>query len=170
MNDPKSFASLTPSLLARKGAARPAMRQQLQPMQQFHEATARQIDDELGYNDLGFNDLGEDDFVPIHQGEVVELKPFNYDAALAQPEVRHQQEQIAARINAKPGKPRRSALAEGRSAAFTLRLDADRHLQLRLACTLAGRSAQHLVTEAIDTMLANLPDVAELAARAGKRH
>jgi len=32
MNEPKSFASLSPSLLARKGGARPAMRPQLLPM------------------------------------------------------------------------------------------------------------------------------------------
>ena len=173
MTEPKSFASLTPSLLARKGSARPAMRPQLQPMQQFHEATARQLDDDPSWNDLGFNDHGEDadNVTPLHQGEVVELKPVSPDALQAQPAVRQQQEQIATRLNkaASPRKPRRSALAEGRSAAFTLRLDADRHLQLRLACTLESRSAQQLLTDALDLMIAKLPDVAELASRAGKR-
>ena len=32
MSEPKPFASLSPSLLARKGAARPAMRPQLMPL------------------------------------------------------------------------------------------------------------------------------------------
>ena len=171
MSDPKPIASLTPSLLARKGAARPAMRSQLQPMQQFHEATARLLEDDPNWNDLGFNDHGEGNVSPIHQGEVVELKAYNADAPATEPEVRRQQHQIADRVNwaAKRSKPRRSALADGRSAAFTLRLDADRHLALRLACTLANRSAQQLVTEALDTMIANLPDVADLASRAGKR-
>ena len=44
---------------------------------------------------------------------------------------------------ARPAKARRSALSEGRSAAFTLRLDAERHLKLRLACALANRSARN---------------------------
>ena len=191
MNEPISFASLTPGLLARKGAARPAMRPQFQPLQQFHDATARQLEDDpsfndLGFNDLGFNDLGsneegEENVTPLHQGDVVALKPVTApvtapviaDAPVAQSEVRRQQDQIAASVSCvsmagKRGKERRSALAEGRSAAFTLRLDAERHLQLRLACTLANRSAQQLVTEALDHMLANLPEVTELAARVGQ--
>jgi hypothetical protein len=169
MSEPKMFASLTPTLLARKGTARPAMRPQLQPIQQFQEATARQLEDDPIWSDLGFNDHGDDDdnVTSIHQGEVVELKPSNAEA----PEVVRQQDRNAghAKNNARREKPRRSALAHGRSAAFTLRLDADRHLALRLACTLEGRSAQQLVTEAVDQMIAKLPDVADLAARAAKR-
>ena len=53
---------------------------------------------------------------------------------------------------------------------ITLRLDADRHLQLRLASALAGRSAQQLLTEALDSMIAGLPEVADMAARAGNRN
>ena len=172
MNEPKSFASLTPSLLARKGAAKPAMRPQLQPMQQFHEATARQLEEEdPGLGELGFDDLGDENVTVLHQSEVVELKPFSAEGPVAQPEVRRQQAQLPARINSlgKSAKPRRSALVEGRSAAFTLRLDANRHFQLRLACTLAGRSAQQLITEALDQMIAALPEVAELATHAAKR-
>ncbi|HMP56892.1 MAG TPA: hypothetical protein PKD92_10010, partial [Novosphingobium sp.] len=70
---------------------------------------------------------------------------------------------------ATPARPRRSALADGRRAAFTLRLDAERHLKLRLASTLANRSAQQIVTEALDRLINELPDVAELAARVSKR-
>ena len=66
-------------------------------------------------------------------------------------------------------KPRRSALAEGRRAAFTLRRDGERHLKLRLACVTSNRSAQQLVTEALDRLIAELPDVAELAAKVRKR-
>ena len=64
---------------------------------------------------------------------------------------------------------RRSALAEGRRAAFTLRVDAERHLKLRLACAIRGRSAQQLVTEALDRLLAELPDVNDLAAQVARR-
>jgi hypothetical protein len=51
-----------------------------------------------------------------------------------------------------------------RKAAFTLRLATDRHLLLRLACAVQNRSAQQIVTEALDRLLADLPDVARLAA------
>lgn len=54
--------------------------------------------------------------------------------------------------------------AEGRKAAFTLRLDTDRHLRLRLACAVQNRSAQLLVTAALDQLLESLPDVVRLAA------
>ncbi|WP_183114012.1 hypothetical protein [Sphingomonas sp. So64.6b] len=48
-------------------------------------------------------------------------------------------------------------------AAFTLRLNHDRHLRLRLASALTNRSAQLLVTEALDAFLNTLPEVAVLA-------
>jgi hypothetical protein len=50
-------------------------------------------------------------------------------------------------------------------AAFTLRLDPDRHLQLRLACAVTRRSAQQLVTGALDEFLNSLPEVQALAER-----
>jgi hypothetical protein len=59
-------------------------------------------------------------------------------------------------------------------AAFTLRLDAERHLKLRLACAVTHRSAQQLVTEALDQFLATLPELDALSssvtAKAGKRN
>jgi hypothetical protein len=48
-------------------------------------------------------------------------------------------------------------------AAFTLRLDEERHLRLRLASAVSGKSAQVLVTAALDTFLKTLPEVEELA-------
>lgn len=50
-------------------------------------------------------------------------------------------------------------------AAFTLRLDGDRHLKLRLASALSGRSAQTIVTEAVDRLLAETPEVDALIAQ-----
>jgi hypothetical protein len=158
MAEAKPIASLTPGLLARKGGARPALRSQLQPS---NLATAEESNSDYAPADHG----GDDSSDWSHTQHVAEVLPIK-------PEVQRQQEQLAARLargNRKTKKqPRRSALVEGRTAAFTLRLDADRHLQLRLACTLANRSAQQLVTEALDHMLASLPEVADLAARAGK--
>lgn len=202
MNDPKSFASLSPTLLARKGAAKPAMRPQLQPLQQFHEATARQIEDDLGWNDMGHDhddviadasaDIVATDIAPA--GEVVAFSdhfpPVGSDPIFAQvPEVVRQQEGIVERIikpavldrpvfSARPAakakaansaRSRRSALADGRRAAFTLRLDAERHLKLRLACTINNRSAQQMVIEALDRLIDELPDVASLAAQVSQR-
>lgn len=48
-------------------------------------------------------------------------------------------------------------------AAFTLRLDEERHLRLRLASAVSGRSAQQIVTGALDAFLESLPEVSELA-------
>ncbi|AKM06403.1 hypothetical protein [Pelagerythrobacter marensis] len=84
--------------------------------------------------------------------------------------VHRQQAEAAKRLGATietatPPAPRRSALARGKRAAFTLRLDAERHLKLRLACTMRNRSAQQIVTEALDTMLATMPELDDLAAR-----
>ena len=180
MTEPKPFASLSPSLLARKGGARPAMRPQIQPLHQFHEATARQIEDDLGWNDMGHDQGGHDqgghDSAPEAPagGEVVSFSPAvpqAEPAAAPVPEVVRQQQAIAAQVStpAAPARPRRSALADGRRAAFTLRLDAERHLKLRLASTLANRSAQQIVTEALDRLIDNLPDVAELAERVSRR-
>jgi hypothetical protein len=60
---------------------------------------------------------------------------------------------------AAPETPVAIAASAARKAAFTLRLDAERHLKLRLASAVRGRSAQLLVTEALDAFLATMPDV-----------
>lgn len=49
-------------------------------------------------------------------------------------------------------------------AAFTLRLDQQRHLKLRLACAVRNKSAQMLVTDALDAFLEMMPEISELAA------
>jgi len=55
-------------------------------------------------------------------------------------------------------------------AAFTLRLDGERHLKLRLACAVTGRSAQQLVTEALDRLLGGMPELASMADHAPRHH
>jgi hypothetical protein len=55
-------------------------------------------------------------------------------------------------------------------AAFTLRLDPQRHLKLRLACAVRGCSAQQLVTDALDRLLASMPELDELAEKARQRN
>ena len=51
--------------------------------------------------------------------------------------------------------------------AFTLRLDAERHLKLRLASTMRSCSAQALVTEALDRFLETVPEINAIAAGMG---
>jgi hypothetical protein len=173
MNEPRPFASLSPTLLARKGAARPAMRPQLQPLQQFHENAARQMSPHVdALDDLGWNDHGE---TPRPEAEIVPIglaEPAN-DAQRAStelPEVVRQRAALPERLaSERPSVRRRSALAEGRRAAFTLRLDAERHLKLRLACTISNKSAQQLVTDALDRLLEETPAVSDLASRVVKR-
>lgn len=54
-------------------------------------------------------------------------------------------------------------------AAFTLRLDNERHLKLRLASALCNRSAQQLVTEALDAFLESITEVDDLARQVAAR-
>jgi hypothetical protein len=60
----------------------------------------------------------------------------------------------------------RSAPGSKGKAAFTLRLDPERHLKLRLACAVSGRSAQLLVTDALDQFLDGMPELEAMADRA----
>jgi hypothetical protein len=70
----------------------------------------------------------------------------------------------------RPRLPRSRAAAGSKGkAAFTLRLDPDRHLQLRLACAIAGRSAQQLVTDALDQLLGCMPELATMASTAKRK-
>jgi hypothetical protein len=155
MSEPKPFASLGPTLLARKGGARPAMRPQFGA--QFSLERSEEDHEDLGWNDMDGH----------HLADVLPLMPANEGAA----EVHRQQDFIATRIaqpapfKRAPATQRKSALDDGRRAAFTLRVDAERHLKLRLACTIRNRSAQQLVTEALDQLLAEMPDLDSLAAQ-----
>jgi hypothetical protein len=102
------------------------------------------------------------------------------DAAMTGPDTQaeyveeDEADDIAAPIAAAPARhvpasARSAAIANGRRAAFTLRLDADRHLKLRLAATMQGVSAQTLLTEALDAMLAEFDDL-DVIAKHLKRH
>ncbi len=185
----KPFASLSPTLLARKGAAKPAMRPQLQPLGHYlTPETLQESASEHRNDDLGWNDMGDSDstVVPFVGGDAgFEAPPLTNGI----PEVVRSQDALAGKIeagrNAPPSeliplaahrwnraaKPaqRRSALADGRRAAFTLRVDGERHLKLRLACTVEGRSAQQLITEALDRLLDGLPELEDLARRVKRR-
>ena len=191
-----SFASLGPTLLARKGGAKPAMRPQLAPLPET--VNAEQLED-LGWNDMG----QEDEPAEAASSDVVPLKPAkkakaprraanedSLDGSLGgdSPLVAREQQRIAEHLlkdaadaplikakpaaaktkkpaarKAKAAKAKRASIAK--RAAFTLRLDTDRHLKLRLAATMQGKSAQALVTEALDAMLLEIDDLDALASR-----
>lgn len=216
MSEP-GFASLGPTLLARKGGAKPAMRPQLPPLVQDEAALAALADEQL--EDLGWNDMGDSeaeggaDIVPINanisaedlaqeQGPVVrrhqrrleervladaamtgpgddepeydEEDDELYDDNLAAPEDAAPEDYAPATprpatVTAIASKPRVPAAQSGRRAAFTLRLDGERHLKLRLAATMQGISAQVLVTEALDKLLAEIDNL-DVIANHLKRH
>ena len=205
MAELKPIASLSGILLARKGAARPAMRR---PMMGNGGAAALAQDD-LGWNDMGY-DVDPDPNAPMdyehdHQG----FNPLAGAVPDAKPEVRHQQERIAQQFESAPNealevgfdsleiedepvgaaltvvtmtpelpvkpvaKPVKTDAPRSRAravpglkdkAAFTLRLDQGRHLKLRLACAVRNKSAQMLVTDALDALLESMPEIGELAA------
>jgi hypothetical protein len=169
MGQPKPQASLSSSLLARKGQARPAMRPQ--GFSGFGNL-ADQIDD-LGWNDMGQGDPAVRPVEPAHEAPVP-VPPVLRERKVLKDEIEAPKPKVVLPV-AKPAEPAMTTAALTRigrrvrarqtkgKSAFTLRLDAERHLKLRLASALCDRSAQALVTEALDALLASLPEVEELA-------
>jgi hypothetical protein len=167
MTEPKPIASLGATLLARKGGAKPAMRPQVAGASQSAAAIAHDLED------LGWNDLGDE--TEERETTVLSLTPAPHphevtedDEPIGEPEVLRQQRTIVESIADEPVRApaaRRPAADDGRRAAFTLRLDAQRHLKLRLASTVKNRSAQALVTQALDKFLASIPEIEALTAQ-----
>lgn len=158
-----AFASLSPALLARKGGAKPAMRPQNTAGATDGKTAAANLED------LGWNDMGEDE--ASQSARVVRMAPASAESTSLAPApspVRATIDRIAAKLEtpapARSGAAKKAA-NDSRRAAFTLRLDQERHLKLRLACTVRGRSAQQLVTDALDALLAQMPEIDSLAAQ-----
>jgi hypothetical protein len=217
-SEAKPFASLSSGLLARKGAARPAMKPQ-----GFGQMGGGNLED-LGWNDMGFeppkpaevardseHDAFGEDIVEHPKAHPTGLTPIGSP-------VHDQQAEIAGRLSEEPEdenevdetaevyepaieesavegtvveepvavapayvvpaapkvaprrSPRpRSAPGSKGKAAFTLRLDPSRHLKLRLACAVNGRSAQQLVTDALDRLLGDMPELEGMAEKAKRK-
>ncbi|MGV3729259.1 MAG: hypothetical protein ACO1NN_00680 [Sphingopyxis sp.] len=109
-------------------------------------------------------------------------EPFGDAAPLADetpkvPEIVRQQESliervaaVARKVEARPEPaPKKEkaprALRAREKAAFTLRLDAERHLRLRLASAVTNRSSQVILTDLLDDYLASLPEIDAMASR-----
>jgi hypothetical protein len=161
-------ASLSSGLLARKGQARPAMRPQTFASTGDLAAAAA---DDLGWNDMGAPDPVADplpgpapaaDLPPVLversalMEEVARIAP----APVVAQAVKHAvpEAELGAMVARRPA-------GRGGKVAFTLRLPTDRHLRLRLAAAVTHRSAQAIVTDALDAFLATLPEVDALAGR-----
>ena len=179
-----SFASLGPTLLARKGGAKPAMRRQVATLAEMAGGNAN--DDMMSapsagapnLEDLGWNDMGEDGSTVEASSSVLALTPAAAPDQSDEPEgdgtpeadARAQQEALKQAVAPEPARKSKPApvpvpAANGKRAAFTLRLDPQRHLRLKLAATLEGVSAQRLLTRALDAALAELPEIEPLAAK-----
>jgi len=237
MGEPKAFASLSSGLLARKGAARPAMKPQ-----GFGSSQGGSGLEDLGWNDMGFEppkpvvaplrDEDHDAFgeelpdqplrnpiaaltpiaSPVHdqQAEIAERfaahdedgedengEYVDETAELYDPEAEDAEQpvELSAEMGAEPlelaaepapvvvvpqpvatpapapvraRRPRAAPGSKGKSA-FTLRLDPSRHLKLRLACAVDGRSAQQLVTDALDQLLQAMPELESMAEKAPRK-
>jgi hypothetical protein len=149
MTDPalKPLASLSSSLLARKGHAAPAMRRQAFSS---HEHGLEALED------LGWNDHGHE------EGEQLPA-PLEQQAALGRQFAAPSVELSSAPQMAEHREPvKRAAPGSRGKSAFTLRLDGERHLKLRLVCAMKHRSAQQIVTEALDAFLDKQPGVTDL--------
>ena len=101
---------------------------------------------------------GEDAQAPVVKAHVPIAKAEPAPAAKAEP----------VPVARRPRKPR-AAPGSKDKAAFTLRLDPQRHLKLRLACAVSGRSAQLLVTQALDELLAAMPELEAMAEKAKRK-
>jgi len=156
MRPVKPVAALSASLLVRKGVkdARHSAQQSLSnPVHGLHHELA------LGYGlatgqagipaaleDLGWSDLGEewdDELDPVVDATPDEVSPNALRAAIS------------------PSTPQKYA----RGSILTLHLDPQRHLKLRLACTLDGQSPQVLLTAALDRLLMEYSQLEPLTAQ-----
>ncbi len=239
MAEPKPMASLSSGLLARKGAARPAMRRQgMDGLGTLGTAGltpgGHGLHDDLGWNDMGYDvDPAHEERAP-HYGNLLAgaipdtvpveaalppvprpsspmscasrprlpsgwpnrsrlpspapvAMPEPAPVAAPRPVAAVAPEPVAAAetvpvaepasapvLSAKPRKRKQAVMEEvvaaavqssARRAAFTLRLDSERHLKLRLASAVSGQSAQQLVTAALDELLTKMTEIEDLAGR-----
>lgn len=175
MGSAKPLASLSSGLLARKGHAKPAMRPQ-----GFGQGSVSANLEDLGWNDMGHAPEPHGYHAPQPQPEPAPVPPVLEQREALAREVEApapEPEPVAEQREPKPVTPRKAARIARESAdqtargkaAFTLRLDPERHLRLRLACAVANRSAQTLVADALDEFLDSMPEVDALAAHLPKK-
>lgn len=157
MQIPKPAAALTSGLLARKGSARPAMRPSI---------TTRSTGPVQPADDLGWNDMGD---------ETAESSPVAAQLSSLQASLSKETEGPQVEVPAKaketaeirqlfkaPVQTQPEAASE-RKSAFTLRIDAERRLRLRLLSAVSNQSAQQLMIAALDALIIAHPDIDGMA-------
>lgn len=146
---------------------------------------------DMGY-DMNY-DVNPDPSTPMDYEHDHGYNPLANAVPEVKPEVKQQQERIAEQLQVQaeelgvveheaPAAPvvkiaaprpvaakapiskQRAAPGSKGKSAFTLRLDGDRHLKLRLACAISNKSAQQLVTAALDAFIDAMPEITTLAA------
>ncbi|HEY1125102.1 MAG TPA: hypothetical protein VGE65_05680 [Sphingobium sp.] len=195
MAEIRPAASLTSGLLARRGDARPAMRRQAVshlhlPLTAhddlgWNDHGEEDEDTRPTVTSLGLTPPDQRAFVEEQDdfgGDDVEVYVEDQEPLSALSPITRHLEAIAQRLTTvgrdtsskpisirmpspKPKKPKADPGLSGRKAAFTLRLDGERHLRLRLLSALTHRSSQQLLLEALDALLAQHNKVEDLAGR-----
>jgi hypothetical protein len=198
MSEPKPFASLSSGLLARKGQARPAMRPQgfTGGYSSLANGVDDLGWNDMGHSPDMFGEvhgINEDQILPPPAGVPAVLaerqalkqkliapvldeegaEPEDIEAEAAEAK-HHVTAPTVAVFEPRPVSVAAAtriakATKHKHKAAFTLRLDEERHLRLRLASAVSGRSAQQLVTEALDAFLESVPEVSDLARQIPQR-
>lgn len=127
------------------------------------------VDDSVGHEltDAAAEEYAAEDFgAAAFEAEAAEV-----------PEIVRQQESlidrvaaVARKVEARPAVVAKKAkapraLRAREKAAFTLRLDAERHLRLRLASAVTNRSSQVILTDLLDEYLSTLPEIDAMASR-----
>ena len=190
MNEPKPFASLSSGLLARKGTAKPAMRPQgfthvggnLEDLgwnDMGHAPTApAELEEPQEHVPSSIAALTPAPKLGESAPESAAPVPVEQQRAIAETFGTEEQDEheeveshepvaaptpaVVAPVVQLDRHPRR-APGQKDKAAFTLRLDPERHLKLRLACAVRHRSAQQIVSEALDEFLQSLPELDAMA-------
>lgn len=142
------MAALSSGLLARKGQARPAMRSGALMGVQASQP------DELGWNDMG---------AALPTGSTGGVPPVLVQRDLL--EARVGSPAAVAELSLTDAQRIRRAVHGDDTVAIALPVDADRHLRLRLAAAITDRPVQDLMTEALDALLAAVPQVDTLVAQ-----
>jgi hypothetical protein len=132
-----------------------------------HDQQAEIAERFAAHDEDGEDESGEyvDETAEIFDPEADDAEPAAEPAPVV---VMPQRAAVPAPAVRRPRAPR-SAPGSKAKSAFTLRLDPARHLKLRLACAVDGRSAQQLVTDALDQLLQAMPELESMAEKAPRK-
>lgn len=157
----KSPPILSDAIMSNGDEPEDELDEELEELEAFEAETRTEYgaEDDIGLDDAENGD-GEYEDGAREVGDTHQI-----DLTGATPEV-YEMPRIAAIKAPRAARSRRvAAVDQGKRAAFTLRLDPERHLKLRLASTIGGRSAQQIVTDALDAYLGDMPELVTLAAQ-----